>query len=221
MIINNYNNQPVLELKEGKLIVYKKLFYKLFEVNNIKAVKINKKYEISILYNKKVYTISLGEIKTEDLIKLETLINSLNDDKIAFYNENNTLKKKLYIFLCMFFWLMALINTFFEIPCEYALFVVGLGYLIGFLYLQFSKEYSYRIFYQNNCNKFVIFYGINKREDISLNDESYKIKFDSDKHKYLLKKNNKTVLSFNNGILYPAYYRESFNGLIKSKLDFE
>ena len=191
MAIFNKEEGSKIILTDHKLIIKKGIIKKTFKRRKIKSIKITEDFKISILYGNNIYSIIIDRINEEELQRIKEIFDVLNKEKILFYSEDNRVKEKSYIFICILFWGLSILSGFKMISLQYILFVIGLGYFIGFLYIKLTLQYSYKVLYKANTNEFIIKYGINKQMKIFLNDEQYKIKYDREKHKYLLRKNNK------------------------------
>ena len=197
MAIFNKEEGSKIILTDHKLIIKKGIIKKTFKRRKIKSIKITEDFKISILYGNNIYSIIIDRINEEELQKIKEIFDVLNKEKILFYSEDNRVKEKSYIFTCILFWGLSILSGFKMISLQYILFVIGLGYFIGFLYIKLTLQYSYKVLYKANTNEFIIKYGINKQMKIFLNDEQYKIKYDREKHKYLLRKNNKKIIEIN------------------------
>ena len=194
MAIFNKEEGSKIILTDHKLIIKKGIIKKTFKRRKIKSIKITEDFKISILYGNNIYSIIIDRINEEELQRIKEIFDVLNKEKILFYSEDNRVKEKSYIFTCILFWGLSILSGFKMISLQYILFVIGLGYFIGFLYIKLTLQYSYKVLYKANTNEFIIKYGINKQMKIFLNDEQYKIKYDREKHKYLLRKNNKKII---------------------------
>lgn len=216
-----YNNvsKKYMTLTADKLIFYKGSLKKSFDRKKIQGIKLTEGYKVSILYGKEVYSLELGELSVEELERVKRILDELNKKGILFYAEDNKTKEVLYLIACIILWGLSIYSAFAAISFEYIFFVMGLVYFIGFLYLKYSLEYSYRILYETNSNYFEIMYGINKIIKIPLSNTQYKIKYDRENHKYLLTKKRKKIISFYNGVIYPLYYKDHLNKMMKIKLD--
>ena len=221
MAIFNKEEGSKIILTDHKLIIKKGIIKKTFKRRKIKSIKITEDFKISILYGNNIYSIIIDRINEEELQRIKEIFDVLNKEKILFYSEDNRVKEKSYIFICILFWGLSILSGFKMISLQYILFVIGLGYFIGFLYIKLTLQYSYKVLYKANTNEFIIKYGINKQMKIFLNDEQYKIKYDREKHKYLLRKNNKKIICFYNGVIYPFYYKDHLNKMMKEKLDID
>ena len=221
MAIFNKEEGSKIILTDHKLIIKKGIIKKTFKRRKIKSIKITEDFKISILYGNNIYSIIIDRINEEELQGIKEIFDVLNKEKILFHSEDNRVKEKSYIFICILFWGLSILSGFKMISLQYILFVIGLGYFIGFLYIKLTLQYSYKVLYKANTNEFIIKYGINKQMKIFLNDEQYKIKYDREKHKYLLRKNNKKIISFYNGVIYPLYYKDHLNKMMKEKLDID
>ena len=221
MDIFNKEEGSKIILTDDNLIIKKGVIKKTFKRCKIKSIKITEDFKISILYGNNIYSIIMDKINEEELQKIKEIFDVLNKERILFYSEDNNIKKKSYIFMCILFWGLSILSGFMMISLQYILFIIGLGYFIGFLYIKCALQCSYKVLYQANTNEFIIKYGINKQMKIFLDDEEYKIKYDREKHKYLLRKNNKKIISFYNGVIYPLYYKDHLNKMMKEKLDID
>lgn len=221
MALCNKKEGSKIILTDDKFIIKKGIIKKTFKRSKIKSIKITEDFKISILYGNNVYSTMIDRINEEELDRIKEIFNVLNKEKILFYSEDNRVKENSYIFICILFWCLSILSGFMMVSLQYILFVIGLGYFIGFLYLRCTLQCSYKVLYKANTNQFTIKYGINKQMDIFLNDEQYKIKYDREKHKYLLRKNNEKIISFYNGVIYPLYYKDHLNKMMKVKLDID
>lgn len=206
-------------LTNDYLVITKGIFKRKFKRDKIRSIKITGDNRISILYGDVVYSIILDNIYEENFISIKEIFNLLNSEQILFYSEDNRIKEFIYLSVCIMFWILSIISVFFMTSLTYILFTMGLGYFLGLVYLRVSLQYSYTVLYKVNNSKFTIKYGLNKIMAIPLSDDQYKIKYDREKHKYLLRKNNKKILSFYNGVVYPTYYKDHLNNMMKKKLE--
>ena len=181
MAIFNKEEGSKIILTDHKLIIKKGIIKKTFKRRKIKSIKITEDFKISILYGNNIYSIIIDRINEEELQRIKEIFDVLNKEKILFYSEDNRVKEKSYIFICILFWGLSILSGFKMISLQYILFVIGLGYFIGFLYIKLTLQYSYKVLYKANTNEFIIKYGINKQMKIFLNDEQYKIKFAQEK----------------------------------------
>lgn len=221
IVLCNKKEGAKIILTDEALIIKKGIIKKKFKRSKIKSIKITEDFRISILYGNKVYSTIVNQINEEEFEKVKGIFNILNQEKILFYSEDNRVKKKSYILIAILFWCLSILSGFVMVSLQYILFVIGLGYFIGFLYLKCALQCSYQVLYKANTNEFIIKYGVNKCMEISLDDEQYKIKYDREKHKYLLRKNNEKIISFYNGVIYPLYYKDHLNKMMKVKLDID
>ena len=176
MDIFNKEEGSKIILTDDNLIIKKGVIKKTFKRCKIKSIKITEDFKISILYGNNIYSIIMDKINEEELQKIKEIFDVLNKERILFYSEDNNIKKKSYIFMCILFWVLSILSGFMMISLQYILFIIGLGYFIGFLYIKCALQCSYKVLYKANTNEFIIKYGINKQMKIFLDDEEYKIK---------------------------------------------
>ena len=143
MAIFNKEEGSKIILTDYKLIIKKGIIKKTFKRRKIKSIKITEDFKISILYGNNIYSIIIDRINEEELQKIKEIFDVLNKEKILFYSEDNRVKEKSYIFTCILFWGLSILSGFKMISLQYILFVIGLGYFIGFLYVIFLLQFIF------------------------------------------------------------------------------
>ena len=121
MAIFNKEEGSKIILTDHKLIIKKGIIKKTFKRRKIKSIKITEDFKISILYGNNIYSIIIDRINEEELQRIKEIFDVLNKEKILFYSEDNRVKEKSYIFICILFWGLSIFSGFKMISLQYIL----------------------------------------------------------------------------------------------------
>ena len=123
MAIFNKEEGSKIILTDHKLIIKKGIIKKTFKRRKIKSIKITEDFKISILYGNNIYSIIIDRINEEELQRIKEIFDVLNKEKILFYSEDNRVKEKSYIFICILFWGLSIYFICYRIRVFYWFFI--------------------------------------------------------------------------------------------------
>ena len=215
MVIHDHYGKIYIELTEDKIILYRKFSKKKFNLKDIKAAYLTDDYLLKFIYEEKLNSYIINNIRAEDKDMLEELLIQLNSDRNVFYTSYSSGNEKFAAVIWIFisasnmiaklieknwgaiFWAMLLIFWIIN-------FLKGYGNVGGLFYYVKEEEIEYGIGPKNKNNKF------------SIKDE-FTFDYNSIYKEYLLKKGKKK-LKFPDNIIHPQYYKEKLRKLSKEKM---
>lgn len=215
MVIHDYNGKIYIEITQEKLILYRKFSKKELNLKDIKASYLTDDYLLKLIYEDKLKSYIINNIRTEDRYMIEELLVELNNDRNVFYtlrsSSNEDFSAVIWIFMSASNLIVKLIEKSWG-----AIFWVM--FLIIYIII-FFKDYGNigGLFYY--VKEGSIEYGIgpkNKDNKLSIEDE-FTFEYNSIYKEYLFKK-GKRKLKFLDNIIHPQYYKEELEKLSKKKM---
>ncbi|MBB6715011.1 hypothetical protein [Clostridium gasigenes] len=203
MIINNYFDKKYIELTEDKLIFYRFFGNQTLELKKIRGAYMDDKYNIKILYGKKVKSYRVVNISEGDKPLLKVLIEILNNDKTVFFSENQNLSP--WIFGCYI--VPMTINNLMDFKSIYSCIfwiIIAIGMIIS---IYDATYYSNNIFIYNN-NLIIVENRLGKNKEYYPNKDKYKFEYNISNYTYSFKPSKNKTIVIPSNITYPVYYKE-------------